>query len=187
MSKNIVIQENGVAQTLNTISRVVTDGQPHGSVDWVPEDEVQLGEITINANGDYPASASGLYAFSKVTVNAKGKAVGKNKNGVYVVYDVDENGYLVEHGLPTRINVVTPPSKTAYIVGESIDITGMVVKAYYSDDSEYGTVPRNKIRINPTVAEGSEGTKTISVIWSRDGDGANLTSSFEISVSEPSE
>ena len=152
MSKDIVIQESGVAQTLNTIRRVVTSGQKSGSVDWVPEDETQLGEITIKANGDYTASEKGVYAFAKVTVNAAGKAVGKDDDGNYKVIGVDGNGYLTEHGLPVRIEVVTPPDKTSYITLEPINTAGMVVKAYYDDDSEYGTVPRGEIKIDPIVA-----------------------------------
>ena len=177
MSKNISIQENGVAQTLNTISRVVTSGSQRGSVDWVPEDEVQLGDVIINSNGDFKASEKGLYAFNKVVVKSSGKAVGKNKTtGDWQVVSVDENGKLVRHSLPTRIAVVTPPTKTNYEAGEDIDITGMVAKAYFSDDSEYGTV--YQLSIEPTKAIDT----TITVKWNRDGDKQLLTTTFNITI-----
>ncbi|MGI5895291.1 MAG: bacterial Ig-like domain-containing protein, partial [Candidatus Merdivicinus sp.] len=35
----------------------------------------------------------------------------------------------------TEIKITTPPAKTEYYVGESFDPTGMVVTAYYNDDS----------------------------------------------------
>ena len=178
MSKNIVIQEKGVAQTLNTISRVVTSGSRTGSVDWVPQDECQLGETTIKQNGTYKASTKGLYAFSKVKVRASGKAVGKDKNGNWKVVDVDENGRFVGHPLPMRIAVVTLPTKTAYTAGEPIDITGMVVKAYYEDSTEYGVVYNGELAISPTTAQGT----TVTVRWARVGDKQQLTTTFNITV-----
>lgn len=179
MSKNITIQENGVAQTLNTISRVVTSGQRGGDVDWVPEDEVQLGNVTIKSNGEYTAKEKNLYAFDKVTVKSNGKAVGKNKTtGDWEVVSIDENGKLIRKSLPTRIAVVTPPTKTNYSAGEKITVAGMVVKAYYSDDSEYGTIYKAQYTIEPTTATGT----TITVKWNRDGDKHLLTTTFNITI-----
>lgn len=179
MSKNISIQENGVAQTLNTISVVETKGSPSGSVDWVPEDEVQLGDVTIKSNGEFQASEKGLYAFNKVVVKSNGKAVGKNKTtGDWQVVSVDENGKLMRKSLPTRIAVVTPPTKTNYSAGETIDTTGMVLKAYYSDDSEYGTIYKAWYSIEPMTATST----TITVKWYRDGDKALLTTTFSITI-----
>lgn len=178
MSKNISIQESGVAQTLNTISTVVTSGQK-GSVDWVPEDEVQLGNVTIKSNGEYKASEQNLYAFDVVTVHSSGKAVGKNKTtGDWEVVSVDENGKLIRKSLPTRIAVVTPPTKTNYESGEVINTAGMVVKAYYSDDSEYGTVYKSQYTIEPKKATDT----TITVKWNRDGDKRLLTTTFSITI-----
>lgn len=174
MSKDISIQENGVAQTLNTISKVVT-----GSVDWVPEDEIQLGDVTIKKNGEYKASEKNLYAFDKVFVRSNGKAVGKNKTtGDWEVVSVDENGKLIRKSLPTRIAVVTPPTKTNYESGEVINTDGMVVKAYYSDDSEYGIVYKNLYSITPQKATDT----TITVKWNRDGDKHLLTTTFSITI-----
>lgn len=184
MSKNIVIQENGVAQTLNTIRRVVTSGMNNGSEDWVPEDECQLGEVSIVGNGDVTAAEKGLYAFSKVYVNVAedplAKAVGKDQYGNYKVISRDENGVLVERDLPTRIMVTAPPTKTSYTTGEAINVTGMVVKAFYADDTEYGIVRNSKLTITPSTATST----TITVKWNRDGDKAELSTSFNITIGE---
>ncbi len=42
----------------------------------------------------------------------------------------------LEPNILQSIEIVTPPSKTSYIVGEDFDKTGMVVKAKYSDGSK---------------------------------------------------
>lgn len=54
--------------------------------------------------------------------------------------------------LPVRIAITTPPTKLAYTDGEAIDITGMVVTAYNSDDSVWGIIPLNELTIVPVVA-----------------------------------
>lgn len=180
MSKNIVIQESGVDKALSSISKINTNLDGGGSADWVPQDEVNLGEITITTNDTtVKAKSQGYYAFSEVKVKANGKAVGKKKNGQWKVVSVDSNGHFVEKDLPTYITVVTPPTKTAYASDEDIDIDGMVVKAYYSDNSEYGRVRNSKITISPTKATDT----TITVTWKRDGDKQELTTTFNITVS----
>ena len=184
MSKSIVIQESGTAKTLNTISVVETNGDRGGSVDWVPEDECTLGDVTITANGDVKASDHGVYAFSKVVVkvpaDAEGnRAVGKDKHGNWIVVVRNSNGILIKKSLPSRIAVVTPPTKTNYSSGEAININGIVVKAYYDDDGEYGTVPTKQLTYSPITATGT----TVTVKWKRDGDKQELSTTFNITVS----
>lgn len=158
MSKNISIQENGVSKTLNTISRVVTNGLRHGSVNWVPEDEVTLGIITISENGEYKASDEGYYAFSETTVYASGKATGIDPDtGEWETVMTDDDGMLIEMGLPERIEVTTPPDKLDYVTGQPIDKKGMVVTAYFDDDTEWGVVPNEEIELDPMIAVPSGG------------------------------
>lgn len=179
MSKNIIIQENGVEQVLSTISKVNTTRDGGGSADWVPEDETTLGQLTVNTNDtSIKARAQGYYGFSVVKVKASGRAVGKNKNGQWKVVTADSSGHFVEHDLPIRIAVVTLPTKTAYEAGEDIVLDGMVVRAYYSDDSEYGLVPSREITVTPTKATST----TITVEWLRIGDKQELTTTFNITV-----
>lgn len=179
MSKNIVIQENGVEQTLSAISKISTTRDGGGSAEWVPEDGTTLGQLTVKTNdANITARSQGYYGFSMVRVKASGRAVGKNGSGQWKVITADSSGNFVEHDLPTRIAVVTLPTKTAYETGEDIVLDGMVVRAYYSDDSEYGLVPSREITIDPTKATST----TITVKWPRVGDRRELTTTFNITV-----
>lgn len=81
-------------------------------------------------------------------------------NEYYV--ETDNNNYLVETLLPSRIEVVTPPTKTTYTDGETVDITDMVVKAYSRDNNLWnstgyigGVIPHSELTIEPTIAHGS--------------------------------
>lgn len=54
----------------------------------------------------------------------------------YIRDDITFNATLpitVNEILPTQITVTTPPTKTEYIVGETIDLTGMVITASYTN------------------------------------------------------
>lgn len=76
-------------------------------------------------------------------------------------YDVLDSGKPEEALVPITpeyIRITTLPDKLSYADGESIDITGIVVKAYYSDESEWGIVPNDELIISPTVATGGEDT-----------------------------
>ena len=55
MSKNITIQEGGVAKQL-TVDKLKTNLVGSGTCLWVPEDDVQLTTKYITENGTYPAS-----------------------------------------------------------------------------------------------------------------------------------
>jgi hypothetical protein len=62
----------------------------------------------------------------------------------------------------TKIEIATLPTKTSYKIGETLDITGLVVKGIYSD----GTTKIEKISINNVSGFDSKtaGTKTLKVI-----------------------
>lgn len=97
------------------------------------------------------------YGYDEVDVNIIESVTGyKDKGGIDSPYDVwvDDDGFLVEDELPVRIEIVTPPTKTSYITAEPINTDGMVVKAYYADDSEWGEVSRDEYTIDPLVAIG---------------------------------
>lgn len=60
------------------------------------------------------------------------------------------------------IRVVTPPAKTLYSEGDTIDFTGIVVKAYEKDGSYVtgyadGVIPFSELRFPVTVAHYEEG------------------------------
>jgi uncharacterized repeat protein (TIGR02543 family) len=55
----------------------------------------------------------------------------------------------------TRIDITTPPTRTDYGLGETIDIAGLVVKATFSDMSTQEPYPVTAANLNHTAAPGS--------------------------------
>lgn len=164
MSKNITIQEGGVAKQL-TVDKLKTNLVNSGTCLWVPEDEVQLGTKTITENGTYNASSDGLAGYSQVTVNVAGGSgggpggpgssiVGTDEDGDESVVSVDEDGNIESDKLPSSIKVITPPTNPygIYQDGQTITKDGMVVKAYLKTGGEYGTVPNGEVTLDPTTA-----------------------------------
>ncbi len=79
-----------------------------------------------------------------------------------------------------RINVKTAPNKTKYLPGEKFDATGMVITAYYSDDTSlnlkyYTIVDGDKLKAGQTV-----------VIISYSEDGVTKTATQAITVAAES-
>lgn len=72
MSKNIIIAKDGEAMTLQGVDTLRTSAVGGGSVDWMPEDETTLAEITVTANGTYAASADNADGYRSVTVALPG-------------------------------------------------------------------------------------------------------------------
>lgn len=72
MSKDIIIEESGVAKNLNDVDRITTKLVSGNSANWIPEDETELAEISVTSNGQYVASGFGYYGFVKVNVSVAG-------------------------------------------------------------------------------------------------------------------
>jgi len=161
MSKNISIQEGGVAKQLS-VDKLQTDLVGGGSQLWVPEDEVHLTTKHISENGTYRASDDGYYGYSEVTVNGVGVARGKDSNGnAAVAYTDPSTGDLVMETVPSSIRVITIPTDKSgvYQDGDTITKTGMVVKAYLESGAEYdvtgypnGVIPNEELAISPMTA-----------------------------------
>ena len=103
MSKNIIIEQNGTAQNF-TASVLRTAKQGGGSVDWVPEDEVQVISKTVTENGEYVAENENVYGYSEVITNGlvdpkkypvKSKSI--SENGTYVAGNEGLHGYSSVH------------------------------------------------------------------------------------------
>lgn len=159
MSKNIIIQIDGVDQALSAVSDIQTDKVGSGSVKWVPEDEQTLEEISVTANGTYtPTNARGI---SKATVNVPTKYVtGKGSDGNTHRYSLDDEGEIHENILPERIEVVTPPTVDMYGNGANISFTGLTVRAYNGDGTPYdtsstpdGMIPFEQLVFPVTIAQ----------------------------------
>lgn len=171
MSKNITIQEGGVAKQL-TVDKLKTNLASSGTCLWVPEDEVQLTTKTITQNGTYKASDDGYYGYSEVIVSGQGTATGTDGDGDEAVAYTDPGGHLQITKVPSSIRVITPPTNPygIYTDGQAITTNGMVVKAYLESGGEYGTVPNNEITLSPTTAAYDASTDTGSGEATLDGD-----------------
>ena len=178
MSENITILEGGKAENFGQIAKLRTNNGDGYDL-WVPEKDVDTKSLSVKKNGLYytnqyePTSsekkdgkAYDIYGWDTITVSVKQKVTGKKKKrkpdgteiDVPATVEVDDNGNLVEKELPTAIMVITPPRKTGYHAGETIDIAGIVVKAYLEDGTEYAYDPQhnnvialNELSIEPTT------------------------------------
>lgn len=167
MSKSITIKEGGQDRTL-TVDKLRTALSGGGSCLWIPEDSAKLGTKTINENGTYKASDDSLYGYSEVTVRGVGVASGKDNDGHDVVAYTDPvTGKITTESSPESISIVTPPTKTAYLEGETIDFTGLTVRALMGDGSAYdaegypgGMIPIGELTFPVTVAHASGAGKS---------------------------
>lgn len=188
MSKNIIIEQDGVAQSLSNVARLRLKAPTGGTVHFYPEDETVLAEVEITANGTYgpPADA---YGVSKATVNVtSNQTCGSGQGGQYYKVTV-ENDEFVYTEVPKSITVTTPPTQTAYADNEAIDYAGMVVTMLRGDgtvytDSTYpdGIVPSAELTKPTTRAR--YGMKTVTVLWLCPLSGLVLQADFAIEVSE---
>jgi len=114
--------------------------------------------------------ATGTYNF---TVEAS--------NGI-VPSAVKQLSIIINLPVLDHIEVTTPPIKTAYFVGESLNLTGMVVTAYYNDGSSkvvtgYTTNPIGGTALN------TAGQQTVTVSYIEGG--VAKTANFVVSLNKP--
>ena len=152
MAQNISILEGGTAQQFGQVNKLKIANSGGGTSLWVPEDEVNTKSLHVDSNGTYYASQDECYGYDEVSVNIVDECFGYDDDGNLWDVEVDDDDFLEEEEMPVRIEVTTPPTKTTYIVGEPINTAGMVVKAYYSNGEEYGTLDRSDYSISPLVA-----------------------------------
>lgn len=152
MAKSIIIQEGGIGKQL-TVDKLRTNKVGGGTCNWIPDDEARLTTKSISEDGTYNASDEGYYGYSQVTVHGIGRVTGKDpQSGEEKTITTDPTtGEIVEEVVPVEIQITTPPAKTEYHVGEVIDMSGAVIKAYGATGQEKQTVPLNQITINPAV------------------------------------
>ena len=190
MSKNIIIEEGGVARSFSGVEKLQTELVGGGSCNWVPEDETKLTTKSISKNGTYNASSDDAYGYSKVTVNVAGgngsadchgkptTSGGINPGGVgssvigtdpetgnEVGVGVDEDGNLVNTPLPSSIVLVTNPTKMDCNDGESIDLSGAVVVAKMADGTTWTDAehPSGHVPLSEIVCEPD--TAYVSEYW----------------------
>lgn len=173
MTKSITIQEGGTPKPMSDVAKIRTSLQGGGTCLWVPEDEVKLTTKHITENGTYKAEDDDKYGYSQVTVNVPGGAggpaggpgsslVGTDTDGNDYLIGADENGDLEKTKLPSSITVATPPTKTQYVDGENVNISGIVVNASYGDGTAYESNPiaEGELSIDPTTADISKSVQS---------------------------
>lgn len=168
MGKNIIVQTDGVSHTYNGVEEIHTQDKDGNRTTWVPLDGTNLGVKTITQSGTYKASDDGYYAYSKVIVDAKAKAVGKKEDGKTYAIASNDQGETVEILLPDYIKIETNPAKMSYNEGESINLAGSLVRAYCDDGSIWqdvdhlnGIIPVSELHPAPQKA-----STTVSIVSS---------------------
>lgn len=97
MSKNIIIKQDGTAQSFENISIIGTRNDS-GSGDWIPEDESRTTYKRITKNGQYVAQErDNVNGYTAVFVNVPLKTVtGIGEDGHTYKVEVDSQGNLVK-------------------------------------------------------------------------------------------
>lgn len=161
MSANTSITEGGKPRPFGPVKALMVQGEDGKYYPWFPESDRALGTLSVDKNGIYRARDWGVYGWGRVYVNVpqnEGVTGRDPDTGEEVYVHPDPEGELVKDVLPVEIRVTTPPTKTIYTDGETIDISGMVVKAYSANDREMQLVPIVEVRINPNIAIFDEST-----------------------------
>lgn len=131
----------------------------------VPPTRPNLTTKNISQNGTYRASDDGADGYSQVTVSGVGEAtailpnpIGGDNNEHYIKPN-PSTGVVEDTVLPSSITITTMPTKTVYTNGETIDATGIVVKAYKNDGTIWestgytgGVIPLSELVFDPTTA-----------------------------------
>lgn len=171
MAQRAIIGINGELAPFDaSLDKIRTPGIGASSVTWVPDADTRCTTLRVTANGTYNAAQRGDYGYDYVTVSVSGTSVtGRDPDtGEEVQVGVDpDTGEIVETVLATEIRVTTPPTKTSYVDGESIDYSGIVVHAFSATGTDMGEVPFNELVFPETTADAQ---KTDG--WS-DGQGLN--------------
>ena len=158
MSKNTTIREGQVGRAFGGVAKLKADLTGGGACLWVPKDERELEPLDVTANGTYRPTK---YGFSRANVRVpsqSGGVTGKGQDGNEYTVTVDD-GDLVKTKIPSAIHITTEPTKTAYADGETINFSGLVVKAYDGEGNLYdvtgyagGVVPNAELQFPVTTA-----------------------------------
>lgn len=119
MSKDITIQQGGVAKQMSGVTKITTAAIGIGSaVGWLPEDETGKRDKQITANGEYHPDLDATYAFDNVSVNVPGGVggppgsvgsviIGKDEQGRTYIISVGEDGFIRRERPGTSHRLVT--------------------------------------------------------------------------------
>lgn len=177
MAQRAIININGdLIPFSEDLDRIRTPGLGGSAVTWVPDANTICDQLKITANGTYSAAEAGKYGYDYVVVSVPGSSVtGRDPDtGEEVeVHPDPETGEIVTTVLPTEIRVITPPAKTDYADGETIDYSGIMVHAYSATGQDMGAVPFNALAFPVTTA-----------VYSGDSDGS-ASSDYSGNIDQP--
>ena len=149
-----------IGQTLQLNATVLPDNAENKEVTW---SSIDPDIATVSLDGLVTAKAEGS---TKIVATSKENS------------DIKGNCYLEVTRLRVEsIEIINNPTKTSYIVGDTIDTAGMKLKVNYNDGTSKNIT--TGWEISPTTAT-SAGTQTITVTY----EGATTT--FDVTVNNPS-
>lgn len=171
--QSVAIKEGGSGRVMNAVKNVsiLKSGGGGEEIKMIVMPTIETKTLNITAPGVYDIATDQnrgeAIAYSQVTVNvsdADRDAAGFNpENPTY------------QDDLPYKIMVTTPPIKTDYMRGETIDYTGMVVKAYRQNgtlwtNSNYpdGVIPHNELELAKHII-GFDGNEVVAKILDKTG------------------
>lgn len=93
MSKSITIKEGNTSKTFADVAKLRTNLVGSGSCTWVPEDETQLVDKRITANGEYSPASDDAYGYGVVTVDIDLPTKHITKNGTYQASADNKEGW----------------------------------------------------------------------------------------------
>ena len=121
-------------------------------------------EIQLIKNESYTYFANGVLTEGKIYT-------------ITLIVRGEQEAYVkVTEVKPESLNIISTPYKTSYFVGEELDLTGLAVEAYYSDDST------SRVEVTLDMVSGFDssvpGVQTLTVTYS------DCTATFDVEVVE---
>lgn len=181
----ITINKNGTYYAKNTYTP--TDLGSSGSSDTKigPFYGYKTAIVNVTKSSNSSGSSSGSSGTESNSV------IGKDSEGNYVEWKVDDDGVLTETKLADSIKITKKPKFLVYHDGDSINFSGIKVAAYVgsdvykSDSHPNGVIAESELLFDTIVARGGGGSKqTITVTWPREPDGFMLETTFKITVND---
>lgn len=176
---NVSIKEGNENKIFGSVNYLKTKLYAGGTTDWVPEEEKRLTSKWISKNGTYLAqeekdyNGNPYYGFDVVDVDILEDELYGWLDGDFGLLSL-EDGLFKFSDLPTNIQVDVPPTKTTYQYGESIDFTGLVVKAYRENGTLWtsnkypaGVIPFSELVPSAIQAIGGQKTSDFGVSVNR--------------------
>lgn len=182
MAESVSILEGGIARKFYPVKKLRTSNGT-GYDNWVPEADVETASLSVTERGVYYPANDGVYGYDEVDIDLEvadftegmdeeeDPDTGETKEKKETIHtETDpETGedILVVTEIPASIQIIKAPDKTTYVNGQKIDLTGIFVKAYMADGTEYETglnkgsvyenaLPLSELSNSPTLASTSQ-------------------------------